>query len=151
MYMAGSARHQEDFIQAKIRDTASSISQLENAGIYVYNKTIWEIKPWDYPSGKTFRVFRGKDSVPAQIVEMGSGFHDSEHVVDVPVELEAAFRAQPINAALRDICGIASAETGNFIVEVERVTSFFERKNMFATPARLSSGQAGLAKRRCWD
>lgn len=141
MWLAGSARHQEDFIQAKIRENLNSSSHFEIGGTYVYNKTIWDIKPWDYPSGETFRVFRGKDSVPPQIAETGSVLHESEHIVDVPVELEAAFRAQPINAALRDICGIASTETGNFIVEVERVTSFFDRENIFATPSCTLQGQ----------
>lgn len=131
MWLAGSARHENDFIQAKIRESEANSDQND---IYVYDKKLWEIKPWDYPSGETFRVFKGKGTVPPQIVDPSSGLYESEHVLDVPVELESAFKAQPINIALRDFCGIASAEIGNFVVEVERVKSFFNKKNFFYTP-----------------
>lgn len=129
VWLAGSARHEEDFIQAKIREAVNSSSAGKN--VYIYNKKLWEIKPWDYPSGETFRVFRGKGTLPPQIVDSESELYQSENVIDVPVELEAPFRAQPINIALRDFCGIPSAETGNFIVEIERVKSFFSLDNLF--------------------
>lgn len=129
MWLAGSARHENDFIQAKIKELHSSATR--NDDVYVYNKTLWQLKPWDYPSGQTFRVFRGQGTVPPQVVDSGSELYESEHTIDVPVEMEAAFRSQPVNVALRDFCGIASAETGNFIVEVERVKAFFSRKNLF--------------------
>jgi hypothetical protein len=49
----------------------------------------------------------------------------------VPVELHAAFTSQAITHALRDICGIPSAETGNFIVEVEKTKQAFSLHNIF--------------------
>ena len=131
MWLAGSARHEEDFLQVKIRENLQSIARGEDSGIYVYNKTIWEVKPWDYPSGRTFRVFLGKGSTPAQIVGEDSPLYESEHVIDVPIELEASFVSQPINIALRDICGVPSSEFGNFVVEVEKAKSRFDRRNMF--------------------
>jgi hypothetical protein len=135
MWLAGSARHQEDFIQAKIRDHVQLIARGEGSGIYVYNKTIWEVKPWDYPSGDSFRVFLGKDTTPPMVVEEDSPFYASEHTIDIPVELETAFKAQPINTALRDLCGVPSREVGNFIVEIERTRSYFNRKNVFSSDA----------------
>jgi hypothetical protein len=128
VWLAGSARHEGDFIQAKMREVNSSSG---HQNVYIYNKTLWQLKPWDYPSGKTFRVFLGKESVPPQIVGSASELYESEHVIDVPFEIEAPFRSQPIHIALRDFCGIPSAETGNFIVEVERVKSFFSEDNFF--------------------
>lgn len=132
MFLAGSARHEEDFIQSKIREQANLISLGEEPGVYVYNKRIWDIKPWDYPSGDFFRVFLGLGAVPPQVVDDHSEYYQSEHVIDVPMELEVAFKAQPINAALRDICGIPSKEVGTFVVEVERTKSYFNRRNIFS-------------------
>ncbi len=140
MWLAGSARHKEDFIQAKIRDHVQLMALGKDSGIYVYNKTIWEVKPQDYPSRNTFRVYKGQGQTPPQIVDEGSPLFESEHVVDVPIELDTAFRAQPINVALRDICGIPSIEIGNFVVEMERAKSCFDRKNMFTTESCTFQG-----------
>ena len=133
MWLAGSARHTEDFLQGKIRDHVHLSARGEDSGTYVYNKTIWEVKPWDYPSGKTFRVFLGKGSTPAQVLEKSDPLYQSEHVVNVPIELKAPFGSQPVNIALRDICGIPGSEFGNFVVEVERAKSCFDRRNMFTS------------------
>jgi hypothetical protein len=141
MWLAGSARHEEDFIQAKIREQKQLKSLEDLSDVYVYNKRIWDIKPWDYPSGDTFRAFLGVGSVPPQVVEPDSEYYDSEYVVDVPVELETAFKAQPINAALRDICGIPSKEVGNFIVEVERAKGYFKGRNIFLADTCTFMGQ----------
>ncbi len=69
------------------------------------------------------------------VVEKDSEFYGSEYVIDVPMELSAAFNAQPINTALRDLCGIPSREVGNFIVEIERTKSYFDRRNVFSLDA----------------
>lgn len=131
MWLAGSARHREDFIQVKKRDHEVLCKQGIKSGTYVYDKTIWEVKPWDYPSHETFRVFRGRGSTPPRIVDLEDDLYHSDNTIDVPVELETAFRSQPINVALRDICGIPSSEIGNLIVEVERTKARFCLENMF--------------------
>ncbi len=140
MFCAGSARHQDDFIQGKIHQHQELEAQGIDSGIYVYRRTIWEVKPWEYPSGDIFRVFKGKGSTPPQIVGLDSPLYESEHVVDVPVELKASFLSQPINIALRDICGIPSSEFGNFVVEVEKVKSRFDRRIMFTTDSCTFQG-----------
>lgn len=125
MWLAGSARHEEDFIQQKIRDA------ITDPTIYVYNKRIWETKPWDY-SGETFRVYLGKHSIPPKVMGADDPLYESENSVDIPVELKSAFTSQGIRQALRDHAGIPSGETGTFIVEVEKTRSRFDRKNIFA-------------------
>lgn len=126
MWVAGSARHEEDFVQKKIKAAESDPT------IYVYNKRVWEVKPWDY-SGETFRVYLGKNSIPPQIVEPEDALYDSENTLDVPVELRSAFNTQGIRQALRDHCGVPSGVTGNFIVEVDKAKSRFDRRNIFTT------------------
>ena len=133
MWLAGSARHQDDFIQTKVREAMQLSSLGENADSYVYNKTVWQVKPFNYPSKQTFRVYLGEGTTPPQIVEKGSPLYKSEHIIDVPVEEENAFKTQAINIALRDICGIPGAEIGNFIVESERAKARFNRDNIFVT------------------
>jgi len=131
MWLAGSARHEEDFIQAKMRECVNLSSQARPEDVYIYNKKIWDIKPHEFPSGETFRVYRGKGETPPQIVESTQALYNSDHIIDVPVELETAFRAQPINLAMRDICGLPSREIGNFVVEVEKTRALFNRSNIF--------------------
>jgi len=126
MWIAGSARHEEDFVQQKIRDAESDPT------IYVYNKRIWDVKPWDY-SGETFRVYLGKNSIPPRIVGGNEALYESENTVEIPVELKAAFTSQEIRQALRDHAGIPSGETGSFIVEVDKARARFDRKNIFTT------------------
>jgi len=132
MFLAGSARHEGDFIQSKIRERSVQLLALGESPIYVYNKTAWQVKPWDY-EGESFRVFLGKGQLPPQIVGEDHDLYESEHVIDVPIELLSAFNSQSITHALRDHCGVPSAETGNFIVEVEKTKATFNRKNIFAT------------------
>jgi hypothetical protein len=98
MWIAGSARHEEDFVQQKIKAAAADPT------IYVYNKRIWDVKPWDY-SGETFRVYRGKNSIPPKMVGPEDPLYESENTVDIPVELKAAFTSQEIRQALRDHAG----------------------------------------------
>ncbi len=131
MFLAGSARHENDFIQGKIKEHDLTLMSLGKSPIYVYNKTAWQVKPWDY-SGETFKVFRGREHIPPQIVEKGHELFESEHTVKVPVELKAAFISQAITRALRDHCGIPSAETGSFIVEVDKTKAIFSQPNVFA-------------------
>ena len=126
MWIAGSARHEEDFIQQKIRDAET------DSTIYVYNKRIWDVKPWDY-TGETFRVYLGKNSIPPKVVGNDDPLYESQNTVDIPVELKAAFTSHEIRQALRDHAGIPSGETGSFIVEVDKARSRFDRKNIFAT------------------
>jgi len=132
MFLAGSARHEEDFIQVKIKERDEQISANGSTTINVYNKTSWEVKPWDY-AGEMFRVYLGKGQVPPQIVDEEHPLYNSEHTIDVPTELRPAFTSQAISHALRDLCGIPSSEMGNFIVEVEKTKARFNRVNIFAT------------------
>lgn len=132
MFLAGSARHEGDFIQTKVREREEQICSNGATSIYLYNKVVWQVKPWDYGE-ETFRVFLGKAQIPPQIVEEKQKLYVSEHIVDVPIELYSAFTSQSITHALRDICGIPSAETGNFIVEIEKTRKAFIRENIFAS------------------
>ena len=132
MFLAGSARHDEDFIQGKIKERALHLSSQGKSHIYVYNKTSWQVKPWDY-TGETFRVYLGREGVPPQIVLPESSLFGSDHTIDVPVELLPAFESQSITRALRDHCGIPSSEVGSFIVEIEKTRSRFDRKNIFTS------------------
>lgn len=131
MWLAGSARHREDFIQTKVRESVQSIANGGIADTYVYNKTVWQVKPFNYPSKQYFRVYLGEGTTPPQIVEKNNPLYKSEHVIDVPIEEENAFKAQAINIALRDICGVPGAEIGSFIVESERAKARFNRDNIF--------------------
>jgi hypothetical protein len=131
MWLAGSARHDEDFIQTKMRESVQLTAQGMQSSTYIYNKKLWDVKPHDFPSGETFRVFRGTAEIPPQIVGADSKLYHSDHVIDVPIELRTSFDTQPINVALRDICGLPSGEIGNFVIEVEKAKSCFNRANMF--------------------
>lgn len=132
MFLAGSARHEHDFIQSKIKENKAQLLTYGKSATYVYNKTTWEVKPWDFGS-ETFRVYLGKGQVPPQIVNASNKLYESEHIIDVPIELYSAFTSQAITHALRDHCGIASTEMGNFIVEIDKTRSRFNLQNIFAT------------------
>lgn len=129
MFLAGSARHEDDFIQGKLRETHEQLAQKGTSAIFAYNKKAWEVKPWDF-SGDTFRVFPGKGTIPPRVLIPEDEDFESEFAVDIPVELELAFRTN-IRQALRDHAGIPSSIIGTFIIEVEKSRSRFTLPNIF--------------------
>lgn len=138
MFLAGSARHENDFIQAKKRLAESS----QDKHVYIYNKTVWEVKPFAF-SGDKFRVFVGDKNNPPQIIAPDNSLFGSSNTIDVPLELKASFQGLPIKQALRDVCGIPSQEIGNFIVEPERALEAFNIDNMFAIDSTDFVSQEG--------
>ena len=132
MFLAGSARHETDFIQQKIKERNEQVKSSGKSSIYVYDKTVWQVKPWDY-GDETFRVYLGSGQNPPQIVDSGNKLFESDPTIDVPIEFYSAFTSQSIVHALRDHVGIASNEIGNFIVEIEKTKACFRLDSIFAT------------------
>lgn len=130
IFLAGSARHKDDFIQGKIAEYHEQISLHGNSDIYVYNKKIWEVKPWNY-SGDTFRVFLGSGCIQPQIVLPDSDLYNANNTIDIPIELKPAFTSNNFYQALRDHAGVPTLATGNFIVNHEAAINTFKLDNIF--------------------
>lgn len=104
-----------------------------NPGIFVYDKRVWEVKPWDY-SGDTFRVFSGTAIMRPRILEEGDREPTEGEIIHVPAELRPAFEAD-LYDALRDHAGVSTTAIHPFIARPELVAACFSRRrSIFSRP-----------------
>ena len=104
-----------------------------NPGIFVYDRRVWEVKPWDY-SGKTFPVFSGTAIMRPRLLEEGDREPTEGEIIHVPVELRPAFEAD-LYDALRDHAGVSTTAIHPFIARPELVAACFgKRRSIFSRP-----------------
>ncbi len=107
----------------------------DNPRIYVFRKTAFEVKPWQYfkekgKNGKTwFEVFVGdKGRVPFIVGNRGRQPSPEDRkaglVVKLPNELRTFFE-NDIQAALRDHAGVSTDAIHPFIIEKDKVAACF--------------------------
>jgi hypothetical protein len=92
-----------------------------NPLIYIYDKKVWDIKPWAY-SGKTFWLFKGDATRSPRIVEDVNTLKEDERplLMRIPIEHLDAFE-NDITKAVRDIAGISTVATHPYIVNRQRL------------------------------
>lgn len=82
--------------------------------VYVSDYAIWEVKPKELYSGKTFRVEVGDSERVSRILSEGDKPTEGSRVLEVPVEYYDSFKNN-IEEALRDLGGVASLPYSPFI------------------------------------
>lgn len=94
-------------------------------GIYVYDKTVWNVKPGTF-SGVFFQVFIGDTSRRPRIIENGEQILPQEKnlITEVPIEYKSDFQ-RDILSSLRDISGISTLSVHPFLVNIEAVSAGF--------------------------
>lgn len=100
----------------------------DNPRIYVYDKRVWDIKPWAY-SGETFRVFIGNETRKPRLLHKDEKVPEKDEplVDNIPVEFEPEFK-DDITKALRDIAGKSTMAIHPFMSDTERVVQNFGKR-----------------------
>jgi len=120
--LVSSKRYPGQFTDLKVEEAR------ENAKIYVYDKTLWDIKPWVF-SGDTFPIFIGDATrKPRILTEEESSAYEGAVVQRIPVEYTSQFEADIMNS-LRDIAGVSTLAIHPFIMEADKVSEGFECRN----------------------
>lgn len=92
--------------------------------IYVYDKTVWQVKPDDF-GVERFRVFVGDESRRPRILDADEQVEDGR-VIEVPTEFRGDFDTDIMNA-LREIAGVATIARHPYIMNREAVANSFKR------------------------
>lgn len=92
--------------------------------IYVYDKRVWEVKPWEFGKER-FRVFVGDDSRRPRILADGDDVPDGR-VIEIPMEFLTDFETDIMNA-LREIAGVATIARHPYLMNREAVSQSFSR------------------------
>ena len=106
----------------------AEIERSGKTGIYVYDRTLWQIKPNGTYGEKRFRLFLGDETRKPRILAEGEvAPKDAALVMDVPEEFRSEF-TRDILSAIRDIAGSATFALHPFIVDTETVASAFDQR-----------------------
>lgn len=104
-----------------------------NPRIFVFNKRVWDIKPWSF-SGVTFAIFCGDETRQPRLLVNQEIVSESERtLVDhIPIEFLPEFK-DDITKALRDIAGRSTLAISPFMPDMAKVTANFgKRKSLCA-------------------
>lgn len=96
--------------------------------IFVYDKRVWETKPWDF-GDERFRFFVGDGGRKPRV--LAEAEHVSGRVIEVPMEFVDDFKKDPYQA-LREIAGVATLARHPYMADNEAVARCFRpRKSIF--------------------
>lgn len=90
--------------------------------IYVYDKRVWDVKPWAY-KGEWFQVFVGDLTRKPRILEEDEQ-EEKDLVIRVPVEHRVEFEKDILNA-LREVAGIGTLAIHPFFLDRETLAEVF--------------------------
>ncbi|MCO6419288.1 hypothetical protein JYK14_24460 [Siccirubricoccus sp. KC 17139] len=127
LVFSSSTRYTADFLDRRIDE---AIQKAEKNVVHFRHKQ-YEVKPQstDRTSSKTFRLLVGTTDYPSRILadwETEADLPEGAHVEKVPERYRVDFQRDP-DAALRDICGIASASLLPFIGQRHKILAAVSR------------------------
>ena len=122
LLLVSSRSYPGDFTDRKMDEA------VKDRSIFVMNYAQWEALPEDRFSGEKFLVEVGDESKQSRIVLERSEAKDPDDVIEVPTEYRAEFE-RDIDAALRDLGGIATGTRSPFIPYKELIVSSYEKFN----------------------
>ncbi len=125
--IVSSRRYPGQFTDQKEAEAQKQLQKTGKTSIYVYDKRVWDIKPWEF-SGECFNVFIGDATRQPRIINKGDKLSEQDRnlVMRIPLEFKDEFERDILNA-LRDIAGVSTLATHPFLMNVEAVSSCFER------------------------
>lgn len=101
--------------------------------IYIYDKTIWQIKPKGTYGDKRFNVFIGDATRKPRILDDNEDPRKTykpadQHLVRaIPVEFRGEFETDMVNA-LREVAGVATLASHPFILNTDAIEPCFDPK-----------------------
>lgn len=127
--LVSSKRYPGEFTDRKQREANEELRRTGKTAIFVYDRTVWQIKPAGTYGDKRFRLFLGDVSRKPCILEedMEVPAEDAQLVMDVPEEFRSEFE-RDILSAIRDIAGSSTFALHPFIVNTQAVSELFGRR-----------------------
>ncbi|AUR95920.1 terminase large subunit [Vibrio phage 1.215.B._10N.222.54.F7] len=109
--------------------------------IYIYDKTIWQIKPEGTYGKERFKVFIGDATRKPRILDANEDPRktykpkDQTLIREIPTEFKGDFQTDMVNA-LREVAGVATLATHPFILNTDAIEPCFrdEIKSIFKEP-----------------
>lgn len=123
--IVSSRRYPGQFTDKKEAEAKKQLRDTGKTSIYIYDKRVWEIKPWEF-SGENFLIFVGDWTRKPRILHREDTITEQDRhlVMRIPVEFKDEFERDMLNA-LRDIAGVSTLATHPFLMNVEAVASCF--------------------------
>lgn len=124
--LVSSKRYPGEFTDRMQAEAREQIARDGKTRIFVYDRTLWQIKPEGTYGEKRFRLFLGDVGRKPRILEEGAevAADDAHLVIEVPEEFRSEF-LRDILSAIRDIAGSATFALHPFIVNTEAVSKGF--------------------------
>lgn len=127
VWLDSSKADMDSFIESHIESTRNDPS------VVVYDFPVWKVKRHlGLYSGENFKVFIGDQSADPFIIERDEqtlGIDDNK-IIDVPIEYYKEFQSD-IRNSLKDIAGVSTSSSFNFIMSAEKIGAMFTDKNLF--------------------
>jgi hypothetical protein len=124
--LVSSRKYPGQFTDTKEAEREREIAKTGKSVIYLYDHTVWEIKPWDYGEER-FHVFIGDKTRQAYILgddeEVSAA--DRSLIRSIPLEFRIDFDTDIINA-LREVAGVSTVATNPFLANTELVVACFK-------------------------
>ena len=124
--LVSSKRYPGEFTDRKQSEARAEKARTGKTGIFVYDRTLWQIKPQGNYGEKRFTLFLGDVSRKPCILEEGTevAHEDVGLVMEVPEEFRSEFERDMLSA-IRDIAGSATFALHPFIINTEAVSKAF--------------------------
>ena len=108
--VASSTRYKGDFTDKR----KAEIADLNETGVYIYDRKQYEVWPQERYCGETFRLLVGNDILTdTRVLNEGEQVPEGSLVLDVPVEYKPDFLRSP-HDSLRDIVGMSTSSISPF-------------------------------------
>ena len=131
MVLASSKRSEKSFLEEHMRKKLAD----EDASVLIVDEPVWNVKPKNTYSGKTFKVAKGNKYLASEIIPDGEDediyISKGYSILNIPIEFRTDFR-DDIDRALCDFAGVSSSDITKYISGAKFIKTRDEKlKNPF--------------------
>lgn len=131
MVLASSKRSEKSFLEEHMRKKLAD----EDASVLIVDEPVWNVKPKNTYSGKTFKVAKGNKYLASEIIPDGEDediyISKGYSILNIPIEFRTDFR-DDIDRALCDFAGVSSSDITKYISGAKFIETRDEKlKNPF--------------------
>jgi len=112
--LLGSEQTETEFLEEREKTSR------DNPHVHVTRFSLWDVKPPDQFTGKTFDVVVGDGVRESRVLEEDELSPQDAKVIKVPVEYRKPFEEDPVES-IRDLAGLPVPGTGRFFAVPERL------------------------------